>query len=91
MPVALQVQGLLRRIGVRWRRTARPAVLIGASAVGGAIIGFVPGFDHQFPLLAASAFALGLLNAGPEIVRERSVLACTSNKSAAPPGPSTFQ
>jgi hypothetical protein len=74
MPVALQVQGLLRRIGVRWRRTARPAVLLGASAIGGAIIGFVPGTDHQFPLLAASAFALGLLNAGSEIVRERSVL-----------------
>jgi hypothetical protein len=74
MPVALQVQGLLRRIGVRWRRTARPLVLLGASAIGGAIIGFVPGIDHQFPLLAASAFALGLLNAGPEIVRERSVL-----------------
>jgi ABC-type multidrug transport system ATPase subunit len=74
MPVALQVQGLLRRIGVRWRRTARPFVLLGASAIGGAVIGFVPGFDHQFPLLAASAFALGLLNAGSEIVRERSVL-----------------
>ncbi len=74
MPVALQVQGLLRRIGVRWRRTARPAVLLGASVIGGAIIGLVPGLDHQFPLLAASGFALGLLNAGPEIVRERSVL-----------------
>lgn len=74
MPVGLQVQSLLRRISVRWRRTARPAVLLSAGAIGGAIIGFVPGVDHQFPLLAASAFALGLLNAGSEVVRERSVL-----------------
>jgi ABC-type multidrug transport system ATPase subunit len=74
MPVRDQVQGHLRRIGLRWRRTARPVLLLGSSAAGGAVIGFVPGLDHQFPLLAASALALGLLNAGPEIVRERSVL-----------------
>jgi hypothetical protein len=49
-------------------------VLLGASVIGGAIIGFVPGYDHQFPLLATSAFALGLLNGGSEVVRERSVL-----------------
>ena len=74
MPVRDQVRGLLGRIWVRWRRSARLGVLLGSSAVGGAIIGFIPGHDHQFPLLAASSLALGLLNAGPEVVRERSVL-----------------
>jgi ABC-type multidrug transport system ATPase subunit len=74
MPVTDQIAGHLARIRLRWRRSARLGVLLGASAVVGAIIGIVPGYDHQFPLLAAGSLALGLLNAGPEVVRERSVL-----------------
>ncbi len=74
MSFADQVVGVLGRIGLRWRRTTRLAVLLGGAALGGAVIGVVPGQNHQFPLLAAGALALGLLNASPEIVRERSVL-----------------
>jgi ABC transport system ATP-binding/permease protein len=74
MSVPDQVVGLLARLGLRWRRTPRLGMLLGGAAIGGAIVGVVPGQSHQFPLLAAGSLALGLLNAGPEIARERSVL-----------------